>query len=166
MVTPPRRTKATPVVAKSPPAEWLSDFRRYTVKRNADRHLALYLKTGDGLLIWRAYQEYRKAGLPIPENLLKKFDEFALRLERAGSAKEVATAFEMGSRSGPAGATLTKGRERQRDIVEYVRDMLENDQAREVRVWTDKGIYQEAAKRFDTSWGYVKKTYLAWMREE
>lgn len=127
---------------------------------NANRHIALYLKTGDGLLIWRAYQEFRKNGFPVPEKILKKFDDFASALSNASGAQGIADAVEMAvSGGGSSGWRRTEKKERQRDIVEFVRDE---------RKYTKKcpsSIEKEAAKRFDTTPGAVKKLYSEWMRE-
>ena len=144
-------------------ADPIAVLRRLSVVCEANRHLALYLKTGDGLLIWRAYQECRSGGLPIPESILKKFDQFGVRLVDSESVQDIAKALEMASDSGPAGARRTRGREHQRNIVEYVH--LLRGLAQRVGLQREADdIYADAAKRFHTTKGYAKRLYLEWTR--
>jgi hypothetical protein len=135
-------------------------------RHNANRHLALYLKTGDGLLIWRAYQEFRNLGLAVPEEILKKLDQFAEGLSKASGAKGIAEAMEMAvSRGGSAGFKRTTATEAQRNVVEYVRD------AREAREYAKnkksmETIYKEAAERFKTTPNRVKTLYSKWRKDK
>lgn len=77
--------------------EWLA-------KVHATNNIAIY-KTYEknGLLYWRSYQEYRKAGMQIPEDILCKFDEWAENLNTANGASEIAKSLELSSRRGPQG---------------------------------------------------------------
>jgi len=129
------------------------------VQHNANRHLALYTKTNDGLLIWKAYQEFRKNNLAIPEEILKVLDEFALNLNIASGNKEIANAINMSvSKGGCAGWKRTLAKEKQRDIIEFIHLGRKNKRN---PVTTNK----DAAKRFNTTVGYVKKLYSEWVKE-
>lgn len=136
-----------------------NEIEAFLVKYSADRHLALYLKTRDGLLIWQAYSEYRKHGMQVPEDILLKLDEYASALSRAVTPNEVAAAVEMKTKKGGiAGKTRTRAAERRRDIIEHV------------HVAISVGIrptvaYFEAAKRFGTTSGRVKTLYNDWRND-
>jgi len=134
-------------------------IRADVAQYNAQRHWALYRKTKDGLLVWRMYQEFRKAGVPVPEAIMRKLDQFAERLASAGSADEVAEALQMKQkRGGAAGATKTRGAERSRDIVEAVLNAIRFGGKNPTKA------YAEIAERFGTTNKYVKNLYTRWMR--
>ena len=75
----------------------LKSLERFFTNHNARRHLLLYLRERNGLLIWKAFAEYRSAGLPVPDNILAKFDEGATALLCASSDAEIARAIEAGT---------------------------------------------------------------------
>lgn len=123
---------------------------------NAQRHLALFVKTGNGLLIWRAYQEYRKAGVPVPENILKKLDQFAERLLDGDG--DLLDALDLGfNKKGGQGPRLDlQAKQRGRDIVEFVRyEQMRTD-------CTLKEAYRLAAEKFCTTPGAIEKLCKDW----
>jgi hypothetical protein len=112
---------------KPPPKQNHSDgLVARAVGTNAGRHLALYLREPNGLLIWRAFSEYRRAKLPVPENILAKLDQFANRLERASGTAEIAKAIEMHRAGGGSGGAAHAARlASRRDIAEAVEAAFE-----------------------------------------
>jgi len=99
----------------------LDELSASLVRYSARRHLALYVRTRDGLLIWKAFSEYRKAGLPVPENILAKLDEFAQSLVAARGDSEIATALEMSTGAKGSQRIRLKQAERNRDVAEEYR---------------------------------------------
>ena len=104
-----------------------SALRAALVRHNADRHLALYLREKNGLLIFRAYLEYRRAGLAVPENILRKFDQWASALLPDVSARrgasgdtEVAAAIESETRGSHTSLQRLASAESGRDVVEHL----------------------------------------------
>lgn len=139
-------------------------FKLVFARREANRHLALYLRTGNGLLIWKAYREYRQHGLPVPENILAKLDQFADRLLRARGQKQIALALELTSSGGGSkGLALLVGQERARDIVEHLHLARQINQERDKPV-LEKVPELETAQRFRISQGNVAKRYSEWMK--
>ena len=121
-------------------------------KEEADRHLALYQETNDGLLVWRASIEYRHAGLPVPEVILRKLDQFADGLTRARSADDVARALEMKQdKGGAAGVTRTRASERQRDIVRHVAILIKAWEKSEAGPMKATEAFKRAAAKFGTT---------------
>ena len=91
-------------------------FTRY----NAGRHIALYRRERNGLLIWRAFAEYRRAGLPVPDNIMAKLDEWAVALEGAWNDTQVANAIEMGTVKAKPAKVRLRGAEKARNILEQL----------------------------------------------
>lgn len=126
----------------------------------ASQHLRLYEREPVGLLVWRAFGEYRARGEPVPEIILAKFDKWASRLERASGAKGVAAAIEMtGEDGGPQGAAYLAAVERQRRIVSAV-ELLKRHNVRPMaaqrRVAAEHGLplgaVKSACSRWRTKW--------------
>lgn len=156
-----RPTKKTPKpganACTSKPVSGADEVDLFFAKHAAARHLALYVETGDGLLIWRAYAEYRKAGARVPENILAKFDQFERRLAKATGANAVAKALEMAvAKGGAAGAARTVRAEKIRDIVERVSMLITHGPKR-----SKNDIYAEVAKTFGYGAESVKKLWLS-----
>jgi len=101
-------------------------LKAMAVRHNADRHLRLYLREKNGLLIFRAYLEYRRAGLEVPENILRKFDEWAAALlpshssHGANGDSEVAAAIEAETRGRHTSLQRLASAESGRDAVEHL----------------------------------------------
>jgi len=112
------------------------DLDELAARQNANRHLALYLKTRDERLIWKAYQEFRNLDLEVPEELLKKLDEFAEASVQTGRS----------------------GQDNQRDIIEYMYSLNKSN-------LTPKEINKMTADKFSTTVSNVKKVYSTWMKE-
>jgi hypothetical protein len=146
------------------------DIRKDIADLKANRHLALYLKHGNGLLIWRAYIEYRKLELPIPENILNHLDLFANRLLSARGQSEIAAAVEMtttkktGRGGGPQGRSLLTGQEHSRDIVEafHIRRQVNNDALNKLDI---KTLAAEVGKQFGISGDEVQTRYSQWISD-
>lgn len=131
---------------------------------NADHgglnHLLLYKRERNGLLIWRAFREYRSEGLPVPEVVLAKFDAWGERLERASGIKEIAAAIEMtGPKGGPKGAKHINAVEGQRRVVSAV--------ALLVKLGMPLGdAYKRVAKERRKTVGAVRLAYMRWIRKD
>jgi hypothetical protein len=80
----------------------------------------LYLRERNGLLVWRAFAEYRKAGLPVPDNIMAKLDEWANALESAWTEQAVAAAIEMRNIGSKTARLRLRAAERKRDVVEQL----------------------------------------------
>lgn len=93
-------------------------FIAWAIRHNAARHLALYRRHSNGLLVWRAFQEYRGAGLPVPEEILGIFDKWAAAVQAADGEVEVAKAIQAET-IGPYTARKRLRRlQRKRDLLE------------------------------------------------
>jgi hypothetical protein len=98
----------------------------FDVNHAAGNHAALYRRERNGLLVWQAYMEYRDAGMPVPEAILEKFDEWARALHRAPTSKEVAAAIDMLPKGDGNSAVRNWARiERNRDIVRRVAQLVD-----------------------------------------
>ena len=122
----------------------------------ANAHAALYRREGNGLLIWRMFAEYRHGGLPVPEFILEKFDEWAAALDRASGVSSIARAIEMTSpRGGPQGALHLNKVERQRAIVSQVMVLIKHGMkpsAARQRVASEKRLTVAAVKSACDRW--------------
>jgi hypothetical protein len=131
-------------------------FDEFTANNAANDHWRLYRRERNGLLIWRMYAEYREAGLPVPEPILRHFDEWARRLERASGTKEIAAAIEMtGPKGGPQGAAHLRKVEAQRDVVSEVEFLVS------IGCPVAEAI-RRAAKSHHRSEAAVKALYQRW----
>lgn len=138
----------------------------FNARNEAGNHLALYLRERDGLQIWRAFRTYRQRGLPVPENILEKLDQWAARLETADSPASIAKAIEM------MGDTDSKARgpERRRELerrrliasrVELARELNE-DRPADYRL-TEKQIWEGVAQALHESPKRVERIHREWM---
>lgn len=135
----------------------------HDAERAAYDHLTLYFRERVGLLVWRAYREYRRRGLAIPEVVLAAFDGWAVRLETASGHREIAEAIEMtDGGSGAQGAAylgrLERPREIASDVALYLRMWGKGKPIREAYAWT--------AKRHKTTESNVKQIYLRWVKKD
>lgn len=107
--------------------EWAQESPNDLVVRQQAFHEAtdairLYRLEHHGQLIWRAYLALRRDGFPVWEGILAKLDEWALALEGAHSAEEVARAIEqLGSEKSPKGLSRLASRERAWRIASAVK---------------------------------------------
>ncbi len=76
----------------------------------ADRLRRLFAATGNGLVVWRIFALYRRAGLPVPEDVLGAFDRFAGDLEQARGADAIARALRMSPDRGGSGGRAALSR--------------------------------------------------------
>lgn len=147
-----------------------AEFLCRIASHNAARHRALYEKKKDGLLLWKAYQEFRRCQIGIPDWLLKEFDGIAKRLESASTAKSVAEALQMATRGGGmAGAKRTRSTEYQRDIVEQVMGLLnafseDEPNGAVPKKMTRADAYRRVAASTGCSVANVRKYYQDWDR--
>lgn len=142
-------------------------FIEFFVEESAARHMALYEVSGQGLLIWKAYAEYRQWQLPVPEKILAKLDEFGSNLQSAEDLAGVAKALELsgGGKGGPQRATLLRGLERSRDIVEAFRDQrIANRRLPKENQRAVKELAQRVGDRFGISADEVQSRYSQWKR--
>lgn len=128
----------------------------WNARHAAGNHATLYPRERNGLLIWRAFAEYRAAGLPVPEPILRKFDEWASRLERASGADDVARAIDMtGPGGGPQGAAHLAKIERARAIVSAVQALTARNvspAAAHARVARERGMTAAAVRMTCNRW--------------
>lgn len=143
-------------------ADLFRDLRQWAADCNAERHLALYKKTRNGLCVLRAYQEYRRLQLPVPEVILQWIDGAAEHLLAARGQKEIVAALGLtGKGGGPQGASILIGQERQRDIVEAFRDArIANDRATPPRPIKD--VAERVGRRFNVSANHVQVLAAQW----
>ncbi len=139
---------------------WGGTVEEMNARHAAWNHAALYPRERNGLLVWRAFAEYRAAGLPVPEAILLKFDEWAARLERVSGAEEVARAVEMtgpgdGRSGGPQGAAHLAKVERARAIVSAVEALTARNVSRaaaHARVARERGMTTAAVRMTCARW--------------
>ncbi|MCC5869612.1 MAG: hypothetical protein JJU27_14015 [Gammaproteobacteria bacterium] len=145
------------------------------VNHEADRHFALYQKTGNGMLLWKAYAVFRRERVPVPEYMLKVFDDMGEALLESRDQSAVMRALHLVNRKGgPQRNTRLKGAERQRDMVEEYRNLLLLDEKRRAsnerrtnsgkRLSTSEPgeLAEIVAKRFDTTRETVQTRYSEW----
>jgi len=100
-----------------------SDARKleeFFVRHNANHWLRQYLNSRVGLHVWRAYAEYRRAGMPVPENILAKLDQWAAALGAAVTEKEVAAAIEMQAIGGNTAKRRMRAAEDNFRVIEHL----------------------------------------------
>ena len=51
----------------------VESFRRWHADIEAGRHFALYLRSRNGVHIWRAYLVYRREGFDVPESIMSQY---------------------------------------------------------------------------------------------
>jgi len=79
--------------------------REFNVKQGADSLRRQFAFDQNGLILWRLYSLYRRADLPIPDDVLALFDRFAQGLEAASGPDEIARVLMMsGGKGGAQGA--------------------------------------------------------------
>lgn len=83
-----------------PLSAWVAEMTdAYDLSRvHADLHA--YVSTANGLYLWRAYARVRRAGLPMPDEILHGLDWFSERLLAAETHDEIAAAMNMATRPG------------------------------------------------------------------
>jgi hypothetical protein len=136
----------------------------YAARTAAANHLRLYERLGNGLLIWRAFVEYRKRGLPIPEQILKVFDRYAAGLEHASGPVEIARTFELSAKGGGAsGAAALKRMGREQEIATRVQFFLHVKVPRPPLAWpAPSQAYALVAAQFGCSPNAVQKAWERW----
>lgn len=139
---------------------------RVFVTQAADDHLSLYDVTGNGLLIWKAYAEYRQFGMPVPEAILAKLDEYGERLQTAKDANAVAKALDLQTgKGGPQRETVLQGQERSRDIVRdyHIARIMNSRRSPENRK-TMKDLAAEVGRRHGITGQHVQTRYAQWRK--
>lgn len=94
-------------------AERLAEFKRQVLRRQVNEQLELFSALANGHALWRAYALCRSAGEPLPEQILKHFDDIARRLVDAQTSQQVLSALHLGNerRGAPALTELHRERE-------------------------------------------------------
>jgi hypothetical protein len=142
-------------------ASMRESYARWAFTRYAD----LYRETGDGLFVWKAYQELRGAGMAVPESLLVEFDAIAERLMTANGAKEVARALQMAKHGGgPAGAARAEQLERLDTIVREVNTLMDTKGLKPEQAYRAAALNLRSGDYHPTP-GHVKDEYLKWKAE-
>jgi hypothetical protein len=133
-------------------------MKAYLVQTGARRELRQYLDSRIGLHVWRAYADFRLAGMPVPENILAKLDEWAAALERAENDAQVAAAIEMGTIGRKPAKTRMAAAERsylvmeQLNIRERVLERKQQPMEAARAVAADQGLSLAIVKNMKTAW--------------
>ena len=81
----------------------VADLAAQVAQHNAElaavEDLRRYAQERHGRLLWRAYAECRAAGIPVPELVLRVFDQWAAALGDAEGPAETLRALELGGDS-------------------------------------------------------------------
>lgn len=118
-----------------------------------------YKRTGNARFVWRAYRGLREAGLPIPEVILKCFDQWAGALRSDDDAAGTFRAMELGGgKRSHLGARRVGPEERRSVIAAAVRQMVERDVAPTAAI-------RQVAQRFAISEPAARKAYYAKPRQ-
>lgn len=128
-------------------------------ERAAAMHMGRYPHTRNGLLIWRAYLEFRSRGLSPPDWILTKFDQWAKDLEQSEGASDVAAAIEMYSSKGGPGAAA---RLRQSEDGWRIANQVHRLTRRGGGNMTDMDAFRTIGSIEGMKAGTVKQTYLRW----
>lgn len=131
---------------------------QFMVAESAADDYALYKKTGNGVLIWKIYRLYRKAGLPVPDYILDKLDNYAEGVIAGGDALVALELKKAGTKGGSQGATANSKQEHERDIVFMCRALRTRH--------PPERAYAMTAASFKTTYQVVKNTYLKWVGKE
>ena len=131
-----------------------SELKKFLVEESAADDYALYEKTGNGVLIWKIYRLYRKAGLPVPDYILDKLDTYADGVMGGGDALVALELKKAGAKGGSQGATANSKQEHERDIVLMCHVLRGRHTATQA--------YKMTADRFGTTLQNVKNAYSAW----
>lgn len=104
---------------------WATDphdfVRRQSGGQQALDQIRLYRLEKNGLSIWRAYLALRRHGQPVWESILEHIDGWAVAIQDADGAEEIARALELlGSEKSPKGSKRLAGRERDWRIASAV----------------------------------------------
>ena len=132
-------------------------LKHSAVQYNAGRHLALHAREPNGSHVWRAYLEYRRHGIAVPESILSILDGWASRAIGAKTDSEVATAFEMGT-------VGRQGAARRADAARRRRDIVEEFYLRHLELGKTRGIAAKAmaSGRGDLTIGRVRTIVTRW----
>lgn len=119
--------------------------------------------TGNPIIIWQIYGLYRRAGLPIPEDVLRAFDIFADRLQTASGSNEIAKALGLtGEKGGAQGAAALTRAKRHLHLAADVFALMEHDKSLPAaRRWGSERIFAQVAQERELPVGAVK---AAWRR--
>lgn len=133
-----------------------SEFKKFLVEESAADDYALYQKTGNGVLIWKIYRLYRKAGLPMPDYILDKLDSYADGVLAGGDALVALELKKPKTKGGSQGATANGKQEHERDIVLMCHVLRQYH--------TPTKANKMTAEHFGTSEQNVKNAYSDWTK--
>ena len=147
----------------------MSEFdqlQKLKAEQNAKQHLALFEHTQNGLLIWRAYLEYRKIGAPVPEAILKKLDSYANRLlsENMDLLDALDLRFNYKGGSGPRDDLRKK--EHAGRVVEQVATYRQATGATLAEAFRHVAEKRNAIPGITTSPGAIKKLWYDWQKRK
>lgn len=130
--------------------------REANLLQQAQALRSIYRATGNGLAIWRLYSMYRRAGLTVPEDVLRSLDALADRLENASGPKEIASALRMTSADGGAQGSRALSKATRRLCIE--RD-VRIDRSLSAGRWSMADTYRRVAATRGTTPGAVKRIW-------
>lgn len=131
-------------------------MRRDLAGYNAHRHMALYRREPVGLLVWKAFLEYRQAGQPVPEIVLSIIEAWAEKMVRAKDDHQLAAAMESGTVRSKTAHQRMLAAERNRDVMEHL-SIREHELGQSSTVAT-----REVAAQFGMTIGSVKTLKSRW----
>lgn len=144
-------------------AELERDIHELNTLEQANYLRRLYRATRNNLIVWQLFALYRRAKLPIPEDVLRMLDRFGEALQTASGQKEIAQALGLtGEKGGAQSAAALAKAARHLHLVTAVFIRLEHDKAMPAAGrWGSTRIYAAVATEHRTSAGAVKR---AWER--
>ena len=149
---------------------WFEDRRacgysdeEYRARWTARNHLSLYAREKNGLLIWRAYREFRQRGLPVPEVILGHLDQWAEALEKCSGPREISIAIEMSRSSGGGaqGAAQLAMLAETRRLVSRIAQLANGSPG----CMTEKKAIERIASENGIAVKALEKRFYAWKRK-
>jgi hypothetical protein len=120
------------------------------------RHMERFPRTGNGLLIWRAYMEFRRRGVEVPEWIFAKFDDWAYRLESASGARAIAEAIGMSmAKGGASGAAELSRTDESWRSARRVKELCAGGKSVNA---ASRQVASELGKKHNT----VRQAYIRW----
>ena len=144
--------------------ETFDDWQRFTALREGARHWELHRRKPNGAHVFAAFLECRRAGVEVPEAVMRQLDAYAEALLEASGTDAIAAAIQMTGTGGAAGATKARELEAARDVVEYVAHRLPPALGgmREGSAETLAAAIGAAAHHFGRTEGAVKALWNRW----
>ena len=82
--------------------ETFDDWQRFTALREGARHWELHRRKPNGAHVFAAFLECRRAGVEVPEAVMRQLDAYAEALLEASGTDAIAAAIQMTGTGGAA----------------------------------------------------------------